>query len=146
VASKMLPRRRVYVDRVRVFLVGAVAAVLSGLPSTVHALATGKDVLASTRAAGSLVPQVKNRLLAGILAHVAISAFWTAILATVDQHRKLGMTGGAAAGLAIAALDLKLIARDYPEIRDLPQVPQWVDHVAFGALVGGLLTRDASGA
>jgi len=138
--------RRVYVDPVRVFLVGAVAAVVSGLPSTIHAFATGKDILASTRAAGSLVPQVENKLLAGALAHVAVSAFWTVILASVNQHRRLGVTGGVAAGVAIAALDLKLIARGYPEIRDLPQVPQWLDHIAFGALVGGLLTRDASGA
>jgi hypothetical protein len=131
---------------VRLLLAGATAAALSGLPSTVHALATGADVLASTRAAGTLIPRARNKVLAGVLAHLAVSAFWTTVLAAVNRHRRLGAAGGAAAGIVIAALDLELIGRHHPAIRDLPRVPQWLDHVAFGALVGGLLTRDASAA
>ncbi|GAB3880879.1 hypothetical protein GCM10029964_036020 [Kibdelosporangium lantanae] len=128
-----------YVEPVRVLRAGAVAAVLSGLPSTIHAVVTGRDVLASTRAAGTLVPLVRNRLVAGVVAHVAVSAFWTVVLAAVDQRRKLGVTGGAAAGLVIATLDLEVVGRLFPEVRALPRGPQWADHVAFGALVGGLL-------
>jgi hypothetical protein len=131
---------------VRLLLVGATAAALSGLPSTVHALATGADVLASTRAAGTLIPRAGNKVLAGVVAHLTLSAFWTTVLAAVNRHRQLGVTGGAAAGIVIAALDLELVGRRHPAIRDLPRVPQWLDHVAFGALVGGLLTRDASDA
>ena len=44
---------------------------------------------------------------------------------------------GALAGAAIATLDLGLVApRRAPAIAELPQLPQWADHLAFGALVG----------
>jgi hypothetical protein len=39
----------------------------------------------------------------------------------------------------IAAVDLKIAGRRYPAIQELPQVPQWLDHVAFGAIVGAML-------
>jgi hypothetical protein len=60
-------------------------------------------------------------------------------MAAVDRRRKLGIVGGAVAGLVIAAVDLGLLARWYPAIMALPQGPQVLDHVAFGAIVGGLL-------
>jgi hypothetical protein len=122
-------------------LAGSVATVVSGLPSTVHAILTSGDVLAAARAAGTLLPGRRNKpdALAGALAHVVVSVTWVAVLAAVDRKRKLGVTGGAAAGLVIAALDLAVIGRSYPAIRALPQGPQWLDHVAFGAIVGGLL-------
>jgi hypothetical protein len=44
-----------------------------------------------------------------------------------------------AGGLAIAALDLGLIARRFPRVRALPQGRQWADHVAFGLAVGAVL-------
>jgi hypothetical protein len=125
----------------RVVLAGSVATVVSGLPSTVHAILTSGDVLAAARAAGTLLPGRRNKpdALMGALAHVVVSAGWVAVLTAVDHRRKLGVTGGAAAGLLIAALDLAVIGRSYPAIRALPQGPQWLDHVAFGAIVGGLL-------
>jgi hypothetical protein len=127
-------------------LAGATAALLSGLPSTVHAVLTGRDPLAATRAAGTLLPGRKHRpnAVAGVVAHVAVSAFWTVVLAAVNRRRRLGTTGGAVAGLVIAALDLELVGRGLPAIRNLPRAPQWADHIAFGALVGWLLTRDAA--
>ncbi|GAA0211520.1 hypothetical protein GCM10010492_06670 [Saccharothrix mutabilis subsp. mutabilis] len=108
------------------------ASTLSGVPSTVHALVTGGDALAATRAAGALLgrPSVPR----GVAAHVGVSAFWTVVLAGVDARRPLGVTGGAVAGLAIAALDPGVVR--VPAVRALPAVPQWLDHVAFGALVG----------
>jgi len=48
---------------------------------------------------------------------------------------------GAAAGLAIAALDLGVIGRRFPRIRALSQAPQVADHLAFGALVGAVVSR-----
>lgn len=55
---------------------GAIAAVVSGLPSTTHALFTGADVLAATRAAGTLLPGRRDRpgVVAGLIAHLAVSA------------------------------------------------------------------------
>jgi hypothetical protein len=122
---------------------GAVAAVVSGIPSTVHAVITGRDVLAAARAAGTLLPGRRERpgVAAGVLAHVLISAFWTGVLAAAERRHRLGAGGGAAAGLVIAALDLGLAARAYPAVRALPLVPQLLDHLVFGAVTGALLDR-----
>jgi len=119
-----------------------VAGVLSGAPSTLHALATGGDVLASTRAAGTLLPGRRDRpgVVAGAVAHGAVTVWWVGVLALVSRGRRLGPWRGAVAGAGIAALDLGLIApRRAPAIAALPQAPQWADHLAFGALVGATL-------
>jgi hypothetical protein len=116
-----------------------VAAVLSGLPSTVHAALTGREVLAAARAAGTLIPGGKSDVLAGAAAHLVVSAGWTVVLAAANRRRRLGVLGGAVAGLVIAAVDLGIVGRHYPAIRELPQVPQWLDHVAFGAIAGAML-------
>jgi hypothetical protein len=123
----------------RVVKAGAVAAVLSGLPSTVHAALTGGDVLAATRAAGTLAPGGKPGVVAGAAVHLVVSAGWTVVLAAVNRRCRLGVLGGAVAGLVIAAVDLELAGRHYPAVRELPRVPQWLDHIAFGAIVGGML-------
>ncbi|WP_410640914.1 hypothetical protein [Amycolatopsis sp. lyj-346] len=122
---------------------GAVAAVVSGIPSTAHALITGRDVLAATKAAGTLLPGRRNRpgVAAGLIAHVVVSAAWTGVLAAIARHHRLGAGGGALAGLAIAALDLGIAARAYPAVRALPRGPQILDHLVFGAVTGALLDR-----
>ncbi len=51
---------------------------------------------------------------------------------------------GAAAGLAIAALDLGLVGRRFARLRALPILPQVGDHVAYGAIVAAVLTRRRS--
>ncbi|MFC3896631.1 hypothetical protein ACFOWZ_34580 [Lentzea rhizosphaerae] len=107
------------------------AVVLSGLPSTAYALAVGDSPLRATRAAGSLV---RGGVGAGVVVHLAVSAFWTFVL---TRLRVRGVIRGAIAGLLIAALDIEVIGRHNPEIRALPRVPQWLDHVAFGVLVAG---------
>ncbi|MBB5954010.1 hypothetical protein FHS29_000580 [Saccharothrix tamanrassetensis] len=113
------------------------AAIFGGVPSTVHALLTGRDALAATKAAGTLLgrPGVAR----GVLAHVGVSVFWTAVLAAVDRRRPLGVAGGALAGALVAAVDLEVVGRRYPAVRALPRGPQWADHVAFGVLVGASL-------
>ncbi|HEY3464217.1 MAG TPA: hypothetical protein VGL47_03745 [Amycolatopsis sp.] len=122
---------------------GAVAAVVSGVPSTAHAMLTGRDVLAATRAAGTLLPGRRDRpgVAAGLIAHVLVSAGWTCVLAAVARRHHLGVARGAAAGLAIAALDLGLARRAYPAVSALPRVPQVLDHLVFGAVTGALLDR-----
>jgi hypothetical protein len=118
-----------------------VNAALSGVPSTAHALATGRDPLEATRAAGSLL--VGERASAPVLvaaalpAHLALSWFWASVLEQALPGRRR-IAWGAIAGLAIAALDLGAIGRRYPAIRRLPLAPQLADHVAFGAIVGAL--------
>jgi hypothetical protein len=123
---------------------GAVAAVLSGAPSTLHALATGGDPLEASLAAGTLLLGRERRparlLVAAAVAHVALSLGWAVVLAVVLPRRRT-MAAAAAAGLAIAALDLGVVGRRYPRIRALPLVPQVLDHVAYAVTVGVMLER-----
>jgi hypothetical protein len=122
---------------------GMIAAVVSGIPSTAHALLTGGDVLAATRAAGTLLPRRRNQpgVAAGLVAHIVVSAAWTCVLAATARRHRLGAGGGAVAGLVIAALDLGIAARAYPAVRALPRGPQILDHLVFGAVTGALLDR-----
>lgn len=125
------------------------AAVFSGAPSTAWALASGRDPLMAARAAGTLVPGRRQpSVAAGAVAHCCISATWTtALAAVVPAGTRRGAAVGGAAGLAIAALDLGVVARAYPAIQALPLAPQVVDHVAFGAIAGAVLAgRRSAGA
>lgn len=117
------------------------AAALSGVPSTVHALVTGADPLAAARAAGTLLPGRRHRpgLVAGAVVHMVVSTWWTAVLAVVLPRRRR-RAWGAGAGLAIAALDLGVIGRRWPAIAALPAGPQVADHIAFGTIVGWALS------
>lgn len=119
---------------------GGVAAVLSGAPSTLHALATGRDPLAATLAVGSILLPGETRrsrlLAAAVPAHLALSFGWAVVL---DRAEVRTARAGAVAGLAIAAFDLGVVGGRFPRIRALPLGPQLADHVAYGAIVGRLL-------
>ena len=121
---------------------GSWAAVLSGAPSTLHALATGRDPLEATTAAGSIVLPRATRtaaLVAGAVpVHLALSLGWAFVLQRAGVR---GPLRGAAAGLVIAALDLGVLGRRYPRLRELPPGPQLADHLAYGAVVGFVLGR-----
>jgi hypothetical protein len=123
---------------------GGAAAVLSGLPSTVHALVTRGDPLEATLAAGSIVLPREHRTLPLLLAatpvHLGLSLGWALVLARVLPYRRTALAG-AAAGLAIAAVDLGTVGRRVPRLRALPIRPQLADHVAYGAVVGSVLAR-----
>jgi len=127
---------------------GAVAAVLSGAPSTLHALATGASPWEATLAAGTLVLPGERRpaalVLAAVPAHTAISLGWGVVLSLVLPRQRT-IAAGALAGLAIAALDLGIVGRRYPRIRALPTWPQVADHVAYGAVVGAVIARRRGG-
>jgi hypothetical protein len=115
---------------------GLIAAVVSGAPSTLWALARGRDPLEATRAAGSIVaPHADGPALlaASAAVHLTVSLFWASVL-----PRGLGARRGAFAGLAIAALDLGVLGRRFPHIRELALAPQLADHTFFGATFGAL--------
>lgn len=122
---------------------GAVAAVLSGAPSTLHALATRTSPLEATLAAGTLLMPRESRPLAlaaaAVPVHLALSLGWAVALAAVLPRRRTA-AWATLAGLAIAALDLGVVGRRHPRIRALPLLPQVLDHVAYGATVGVVLT------
>ena len=121
---------------------GTWAAVLSGALSTVHALATGRDPLEATKAAGAILLPRSTRALPLVLAavpvHLALSLGWALVL---DRLGARGTARGAAAGLGIAALDLGVFGRRLPRVRALPVVPQILDHLAYGVVVGAVLER-----
>jgi hypothetical protein len=132
---------------------GAVAAVLSGAPSTLWALATRADPLEPSLAAGSMVlPRASRRsslLAAAAGVHVALSLGWAQALAALSGSRRPTPAGGAlwgsVAGLSIAALDLGLAhvshSGRFTAVRALPLLPQVADHVAYGAVVGVILAH-----
>ena len=141
---------QVTVDRLRtrdVLLAGAAGGLVSGLPSTVHALATGRSPIEATRAAGTLVLPGDSRrgvlLAAAVPVHVALSLGWAGVLAVTLPRRGpgFGAVAGAAAGLVIAAADLGLAGRRFPRIRALPLAPQVADHIVYGLTVGWVLGR-----
>jgi hypothetical protein len=121
---------------------GAWAAVLSGAPSTLHALATGRDPLEATKAAGSILLPHETRapalVAAAVPVHLALSLGWALALQRAGVR---GAARGAIAGLAIAALDLGVVGRRYPRLRSLAIAPQLADHVAYGAVAGIVLAR-----
>jgi hypothetical protein len=123
---------------------GAVASVLSGVPSTLQALASGVDPLEASLAAGTLLlprEERMSRLLpAALAAHGALSLGWALVLAA-SLPRRHTVAWSVAGGLAIAALDLGVVGRRFPRIRALAVVPQVLDHVAYGATVGCVLSR-----
>lgn len=118
---------------------GALAGIVGGAPSTLHAILTGRDPLESTMAAGTiLVPRARRRaalLGTGLAIHAVLSLVWGIVLTWVLPRRR-APAWGAVGGIAIAALDLGLVGRRLPRIRSLPIVPHLVDHIAFGTTVG----------
>lgn len=126
----------------RVVFATSVAGCLSGLPSTVWAVGTRHSALEAARAAGTLLPGRRERpsLIAGCLVHGTMSASWTTFMAIVWRRRPLSPLEGAAVGLAIAAVDLAVVGRRYPAIKALPPIPQWMDHMAFGAVAAACLS------
>jgi hypothetical protein len=128
---------------------GVTAGVLSGAPSTLHAVLTGRDPLAAARAAGNLLLPAKASpgalLLAGSLAHTVLSLGWGTVVAVAVRRTSLPpIAAGLAVGAAIAAVDLGVLAhgplgRRWPLIRALPVGPQVADHLAFGAVAGAVL-------
>ena len=123
-------------DTTDVLAAAAVAGALSGVPSTMHAVLTGRSPLAAARAAGELLG--RPGLARGALVHAALSIGWACVLARLLPRRRTVLWGGVA-GAAIAALDLAVARRRFPAVAALPSPPQVADHVAFGALVGLVL-------
>jgi len=118
--------------------------VLSGLPSTLYALATGRDALEASVAAGSILLRDETRrgrlVAAAIPVHIALSVMWSFVLAALVP-RKRPIAEGTVAGAAIAAVDLGLVGQRYSFIRALDPLPQLADHIAFGIVVALVLAR-----
>ena len=98
----------------------AVAAALSGAPSTLEALRRQRDfrsvvayVWDATCVVGTLVPPGRPGFIRGALLHVGISVLCGEGLArTVPETNSV--IWGAGAGLAIGAINVGVIGRRYP--------------------------------
>lgn len=120
---------------------GAVAGVVSGIPSTLWALVGRRHPLEPTRAAGTLLTAETSPLglvAYGGAAHLILSLGWALVLSRVLPRRATA-AWGAVAGMAIGAIDLLFVGRRYPRVRALPLLPQMADHAAYGATVGWIL-------
>jgi hypothetical protein len=121
---------------------GSCAALLSGIPSTLYAWATGGNMMEATRAAGAmLVPLTstdRELFVAAAIVHLCVSLFWAFVLVALLPPRH-AFIGSIIALAFIAVLDLRVIGRLFPEIMALPFWPQFADHLAFGAVLGGVL-------
>ena len=123
------------------------AAMFSGLPSTLYALAkhrslrsAGVYVYDATRAVGTLVPPGRPGFARGAVVHFAISMVCGEMLArTLPPDRSVAR--GAAAGLVIGVINVGVIGRSFPAIRGLPLVPQLADNVMFGTVFAVVLDR-----
>ncbi len=117
---------------------------VSGAPSTLHAVANDESVLEASLAAGTLVLPGEDRasrlLPAAVVVHGALSVGWAVVLG-VCLPRRFTVAWAVPAGLAIAALDLGVVGRRFARIRALPLAPQVADHVAFAVTVGVVLSR-----
>ena len=124
-----------------------VAGTLSGAPSTAHAVLTGGNVLASTRAIAGLVGLTRapaiRQLAAGAAVHGALSLGWS-VVAAFALPRRHTVIAGALAGLVVGVVDLGIGRQRVPALAALPLGPQLADHAAFGALAGAVIARRRS--
>jgi hypothetical protein len=134
-------------DRRRINQATAVAAVLSGAPSTLDAFRRHRDlpsvvgyVRDATCAVGTLVPPGRPGLLRGSLVHLGISVLCGEALARVlPQTHSVGW--GAAAGLTIGVINVGIIGRQFPSIKAFPLAPQLADNLAFGVVFALVVDR-----
>jgi hypothetical protein len=125
----------------------AVAAALSGAPSTLEAFRRQRDLRSvmtyvwdATCSVGTLVPPGRPDLIRGALLHVGISVLCGEGLARMVPERN-SVIWGAGAGLVIGVINVGVIGRRFPAIAALPLVPQLADNVAFGAVFAFLVDR-----
>ena len=132
-----------------VVLAWLAATVLSGIPSTLYAFATGGDLLEATRAAGAmLLPKETSTVrlfAAAAVVHPLVSAFWALVLAVTLPKRHV-LLASVLASVAIALLDLLVIAPAFfRAVAALEFWPQLADHVAWGVCFGGVLALRGRG-
>jgi hypothetical protein len=134
-------------DRRRVIEATLVASTVSGLPSTLHAFLERRSlrsaagyVYDATRAVGTLVPPGRPAFGRGVVVHLGISMVCGEALART-LPRDHSALWGAAAGFVIGVINVGVIGKAFPAIRDLPLMPQLADNVMFGTVFALVLDR-----
>jgi hypothetical protein len=138
----MRPQRRILEG-------AAVASVLSGTPSVVHALAVERSLggaarygLEATRAIGTVVPGGGPGLVRGAVMHGVISVAVAEVLGAALPRGRSAVPLGALFGFGVGVVNLGLIARRfYPALAALPLRAQLADNAAFGAVFAAVADR-----
>ena len=137
-----MPRLRVPQFWLDALIAGGCAALLSGIPSTVYAWLTGRDIMEATRAAGAMLISARSSDTAlfwsAAIVHSVVTIFW-AMLLTWALPRKRTFAWALVASAGIALLDLRVIGRWFPEIHALDFWPQFADHLMWGGVLGAVL-------
>jgi len=105
---------------------------------------TTEYVLDATSRIGVLLPPFRPGIVRGAVAHLLISAAAGEMLGKT-LPRKRSVLWGAAAGLAMGAVNVGAIGRRIPAIAQLPLGPQLADNVAFGAIFAAVADRGRPG-
>src|SRR5262245_35152756 len=99
-------------------IAAVVAGLLSGVPSTIHALLTRRPLRATVVAAGELLG--RPGIVRGVVAHSLLTIGWTSVLFGL-LPRRATVGWGAVAGAAIGVADLAIADRRFPAIAALPR-------------------------
>ena len=126
----------------RVLRAAVWAAALSGIPSTLHALATGRDPLEAVYAAGTILLPGETRpqrlLAAAVPVHLGISIAWTVVL---DRAGVRGAARAASPASRSPRSTSDSSGGAFSASGALPFAPQLADHAAFGAIAGRMLQQ-----
>jgi hypothetical protein len=130
-------------SRLDLFYAWLVATLLSGLPSTTHALLTGGDPFEATRAAGAMLISASASPLAlfaaAAIVHSVVSLLWTVLFGLFLPERHV-LPWALMGSSLVAWLDLQLIAPlFFPSVAALPFWPQFADHLMWGLCLGTVL-------
>jgi hypothetical protein len=129
----------------RIARAAAVASVLGGAPSILHAWFSGDSPLVYTvgvtRAVGTLLPPGRPGFVRGAVVHVAISAGAGEVLA-IALPRRHPVRWGAGLGLAMGLVNIVVLGpRYFPAVAELPRLWQIADNVAFGAVFAAVVSQ-----
>jgi hypothetical protein len=134
----------------RVLEATAVASILAGAPSLITAFSRDgiggawHYGLRATRAVGALIPPGRPNLLTGVAGHFAISTAAGEVFGLFLPQRH-SVAWGAAGGAVMGLVNVGLIGRRFPAIRELPFGRQVADNIAFGVIFAVVADRGKTG-
>ena len=119
------------------------ASILSGIPSTLLAYVTDRDMLEATRAAALMfAPEDSSTLhlaLSAIIVHGGLTFFWASVL-VLYVPRKHAIIISTLVLVLVGFINLLVVAPlFFPSVVELAFWPQMMDHAALGLSFGVVL-------
>jgi hypothetical protein len=120
-----------------------IAGIFGGIPSTLLAYFTGKDILEATHAAGAMLIAADSSstqlFMAATLVHGSLTFFWATVL-TLCVPRKHAVSCSCILMILVGFFNLSIIAPHFfPSVAALQFWPQMMDHAALGFCYGAIL-------